>query len=202
MIKTLVFDFGDVFLELDKGATERELEKLGITNFSEEKTDFLRAYEKGVVSTKDFLAQLKEWHPEIPKDQLINAWNSILVDFPKERMDFIQDLAKNGDFQLILLSNTNDLHIDWVSKHISFFNKFRACFDAFYLSHEINYRKPDTGIFKFIIEKHKLDPEETLFIDDTKENTEAAKRLGFQIWNIDPAKENVTHLFTHKRELF
>lgn len=202
MIKTLVFDFGDVFLTLNKEATEKELEKLGIINFSKERMEFLQTYEKGLISTNEFLAQLKKWYPKIPQHELVKAWNSILVDFPRARMDFIQDIVKKKQFTLILLSNTNDLHMDWVSKHISFFNTFKSCFDAFYLSHEINYRKPDIEIFKFIIKKHQLNPSETLFIDDTAENTNAAQKLGFQTWNINPTKEDVTHLFTRKKEVF
>lgn len=202
MIKTLVFDFGDVFLTLDKSATQLEMQKLGINTLSDEKIDFLQTYEKGLVSTPDFLKKLQSWLPNSLETQLINAWNAVLIDFPQSRMDFIKQLSKSGKFQLILLSNTNDLHIQWISKNIYFFNEFKACFDAFYLSHEIHFRKPDANIFEFILKQHQLNPSETLFIDDTKENTEAAEKLGFHTWNINPKKEHVTNLFSIKSSLF
>lgn len=202
MINTLIFDFGDVFLTLDKNASLRELQKFGVAEFSSEKIEFFELYEKGIVSTEVFIKKMREWFPHISEDQLVHAWNSILVGFPQNRMDFIKKLSKEGKFQLILLSNTNDLHIEWVTKNICFFEEFKACFDAFYLSHEINFRKPDHTIFEFVIEKHNLHPKEVLFIDDTEENTEAAERFGLHTWNICPAQEEVTDLFTHKTHLF
>lgn len=202
MIDTLIFDFGDVFLTLDKSATLRELQKFGVENFSSEHMEFLETYEKGLVSTEVFTSTLGDWFPFLSKNQLINAWNSILMDFPQNRMAFIKQLSEDRKFRLILLSNTNDLHIKWVMKNIPFFEDFKACFDAFYLSHEINFRKPDRNIFEFVIEKHHLDPKKTLFIDDTKENTDAAEKLGLHTWNINPEKEKITDLFSRKNDLF
>lgn len=202
MIKTLLFDFGDVFLRLDKPATFRELKNLGIQDFTSEKIKFLQEYEKGTVSTTDFIKTLQEWYPQIPSSKLIKAWNAILLDFPQERMDFIQKLSEEGEFQLILLSNTNELHIKWVTEHIRFFQEFKACFDAFYLSHEINFRKPDHNIFEFVLEKHGLSPKEILFIDDTEENIAAAKKLGFHTWHIHPEIEDIIALFSSQKKLF
>ena len=213
MIKTLLFDFGDVFLTLDKSATLRELQKLGMTGFTPEMILFLQEYEKGHLSSQQFIAQFREWFPGISENQLIRTWNAILMDFPPSRMKFIKEvpasvstqkgeISEEKKYQLILLSNTNDLHIEWVSKHIAFFESFKACFDAFYLSHEINFRKPDPTIFEFVMKKHRLKPNETLFVDDTAENTETAQKLGFHVWNLDPEQEDVTELFSKKANLF
>lgn len=202
MIKTLLFDFGDVFLNLDKPATLKQLKALGLNDFSEEMLATNKAYEVGKLSTQEFLAFYQGHFPKQNNSALIKAWNAILIDFPPHRLEFLQQLKKEGKYQLILLSNTNDLHIKWVKKNIKSFTEFKNCFDAFYLSHEINFRKPDPAIYKFVAEKHDLKPEETLFIDDTKENTEAAKKLGFHTWNIDPATQDVVDLFSHNAHLF
>ena len=202
MIKTLLFDFGDVFLNLDKPATLRNLQAFGLSDFSKEQIRLLENYEKGEISTSNFVEVLRKEFQGISETQILSAWNSILLDFPQKRFDFIKNLSEEKKFQLILLSNTNELHIDWVVRNISFFEEFKTCFDAFYLSHEINFRKPDDSIFEFVLKKHTLFPEEILFIDDTKENTEAAKRLGFHVWNIDPKTEDVTDLFLHNKNLF
>ncbi|WP_324719479.1 HAD family hydrolase [Salinimicrobium sp. HB62] len=202
MIKTIIFDFGDVFLNLDKPATARELKKHEITHFSEEMLKQNQLYEKGLISSEEFVSGYCNSFPKLTSEAFTNSWNAILVDFPEHRLEFLQKLKKEGKYELILLSNTNHIHIDWVKQNISFFEEFKNCFDAFYLSQEINLRKPDADIFHFVLEKHNLKPGETLFIDDTEENTTAAAAIGIHTWNIDPSKEDVTDLFTIKSELF
>lgn len=202
MIKTIIFDFGDVFLDLDKPATARELKKAEISHFSQEMLRQNMEYEKGLISSEEFTSYYCKNFPQLTSEAFTNSWNAILVDFPKHRLEFLQQLKEEGRYKLILLSNTNHIHIDWVRENIDFFEDFKACFDAFYLSQEINLRKPDPEIYEYVLEQHELKPEETLFIDDTRENTEAAAKLGIHTWNINPAKEDVTQLFTVKKELF
>jgi putative hydrolase of the HAD superfamily len=201
MIKTLLFDFGDVFLSLDKSATQTHLNRFGISEFSEEMTIKNKAYEMGLISTKDFVAYYTEKFPQLSELDFIHAWNSILLDFPKHKLDFIKNIASDNQFELILLSNTNDLHIQWVEENIALFREFKACFDAFYLSHEIELRKPNEDIYQFILENHSRKPEEILFVDDTKENTDAAAKLGFHTWHLQAGKEDVVDLFNINRHL-
>ncbi len=199
MIKTIVFDFGDVFLNLDKAATKIALNKYGIADFTHEMILKNEAYEMGLIPTKDFVGYYTEKFPQLSKETFIAAWNSILLDFPKHKLEFLQRLADENIFELILLSNTNELHIEWVEEHIPHFSAFKACFDAFYLSHEIEMRKPNKDIFEFVLRNHEKEAHEVLFVDDTQANTEAAKALGIQVWNIQPGIEDVVDLFSiHK----
>jgi len=202
MIRTLIFDFGDVFINLDKSATIREMQKLNIEDLSEELVQINMDYEKGLISSDAFLATYLKSLTSLTKPQIIACWNAILIDFPKYRYNFLKLLSEKGYYKLILLSNTNELHINWVKENIPFYEEFVACFDAFYFSHEINFRKPDSAIYKFVLDKHDLKPEECLFIDDTKLNTEAASALGIHTWNIDPSKEDIIDLFTSNKKLF
>ena len=100
------------------------------------------------------------------------------------------------------MSNTNDLHIDFIKQNVSFYEDFKNCFDVFYLSQEIHLRKPNADIFEFVLKENNLIPNECLFIDDTKENTKTAEDLGFNIWNIDETKEDIIDLFKIKKTLF
>lgn len=202
MIKTIIFDFGDVFLNLDKPATAKELKKLGISEFSEEMLQQNMRYEKGLITSEEFIQSYSGNFPQLTSEDFKSSWNAILIDFPRHRLEFLKNLKKNGKYKLILLSNTNHIHIDWVKENVEYFKEFEACFDAFYLSQEINLRKPDPEIYEYVLEQHGLKPQETLFIDDTKENTQAAAQLGIHTWNIDPETEDVTQLFTVKKELF
>ena len=63
-------------------------------------------------------------------------------------------------------------------------------------------RKPDREIFEFVLNENRFKPSETLFIDDTKANTDTANKLGIHTWNIDETKEDIIDLFTIKKELF
>ncbi|NNE31374.1 MAG: HAD family phosphatase [Winogradskyella sp.] len=203
MINTLIFDFGDVFINLDKkGALNNALDLFNLKTFDANMLNINMQYEVGEITTVDFLNYYCTRFPELDKKIIVKAWNYIIKDFPDDRLNFIKDLAKKGTYQLILLSNTNELHIDHIKQNVGFYNDFKNCFDAFYLSHEINLRKPDKAIFKFVIDKHRLNPKDCLFIDDTKENTDTAIKLGLNTWNINEEQEDVIHLFTTKKELF
>ncbi len=197
MIKNIVFDFGDIFINLDKKLFAEELQKIHISQESEEMLPILQQYEMGLVSTDKFLTFFEE-RLHVSQDKLKRAWNSILLDFPKERLRFIQNLSESKKYRLFLLSNTNDLHISWIQKNwgMEQYNAFKICFEQFYLSHEINLRKPNNNIYEFVLTSNDLAPKETLFIDDTKENTDAAKALGIHIWNLKPGKEDVLELLT------
>lgn len=203
MIKTLIFDFGDVFINLDKeGALANALELFKIDELPEELIAVNALYEQGFLSTEEFIDFYSSNFPELSKTDIIDAWNYIICDFPVRRLEFIQQLAQDKKYTLILLSNTNALHIECVQKHISFYDDFKACFNQFYLSHEIMMRKPDAAIFNFVLSKNKLKPEECLFIDDTIENIEAASALGITVWNNNPKTEDIIDLFTLKSDLF
>jgi putative hydrolase of the HAD superfamily len=203
MIKTLIFDFGDVFINLDKkGAMANALNLFQIETFPDELVTINCQYEQGLISTEEFLKFYLDNFPNLTEEAIIEAWNYILKDFPKYRLEFIKQLAKEDTFQLILLSNTNKLHINWIKNTIPFYNAFKNCFVKFYLSHNIGMRKPNTEIFKFVLEENNLNPENCLFIDDTKENTESASRLGIHVWNINETTEDIIDLFTTKHYLF
>ena len=199
MINTIIFDFGDVFINLDKPAIERELYQLGVTSITEDMLEIARQYEKGAISTTDFVTAFTTKYPSISASQFKNAWNSIILEFPEYRLEFLEHLSTSKRYKLILLSNTNALHIEQVIENMSLYRyeRFKNCFDQFYLSNEIQLRKPDTSIYEFVLEENKLQASACIFIDDTKENTEAAAQLGIHTWNNNPKEEDVINLFDH-----
>lgn len=201
MLKNLIFDFGGIFIDLDKTAIPRSLQELGLKELTEEMIEQNLIYEKGLMSTEEFMEFYQTLLPDSSKEVLLDAWNSSLINIPKKRFDFLKKLKKNKAYRLILLSNTNDLHMRWVAENIGFYDDFKKCFDAFYLSHKINMRKPDKEIYEYVLQQNNLVAEESLFIDDLPENTKAAEELGIHTWNLNPEQEDVTELFTAKQEL-
>ena len=53
-----------------------------------------------------------------------------------------------------------------------------------------------------MLKENKIKAENTLFIDDNKDNTKAAAQLGYHFWNLNPSTEDITTLFKTKKELF
>jgi glucose-1-phosphatase len=203
MINTLIFDFGDVFINLDKeGAMQNALNLFKMSTFDKEMIDANIQYEIGNISTTEFIDFYKNKFPYLNEKQIVDAWNFIIKDFPPHRLEFIKQLQDTKEYKLILLSNTNALHIDFVKETIPFFSEFKNCFDVFYLSHEIHLRKPNADIFNFVLNEHNLTAKNCLFIDDTEENTFTAKSLGLHVWNINEKTEDITQIFNIKKELF
>lgn len=203
MIDTLIFDFGDVFINLDKqGAMQNALNLFKMNTLEDDMIKTNMLYEVGKVSTDEFIDFYTSKFSYLNENQVIEAWNYILKDFPEYRLKFIQQLAEEKRFKLILLSNTNDMHIDFIKSNVSFYEDFKNCFDQFYLSQEIQLRKPNKDIFNFVLESNNLKPEQCFFVDDTKENTDMAEALGIKVWNIDETNEDVINMFNLKNKFF
>ena len=202
MIKNIIFDFGDIFIDLDKSAPVNEFLKLGLQTLTKETNAIDQALEVGDISIENFVQQYQALLPNASEIEILNAWNSILKEFPIERLEFLQKLQKEDKYRLFLLSNTNDIHINFIKNKVEFSEIFKSCFEQFYLSQEIGMRKPNADIFEFVLEMNKLNPKETLFIDDTKPNTDTAEKLGIKTWNLSPGVEDIRDLFTIKAELF
>ena len=157
MIKNIVFDFGDVFINLDKEATFNQLSALGITKFSIEMIEVVKQYEIGKISTQEFVDTFSLMFPAISEIEFKNAWNAILKDFPLHRLDFLRSIAASKKYRIFLLSNTNSLHISWIQKTwgAELYSEFKKCFEKFYLSHEIHLRKPNQDIYKFVLNTNR-----------------------------------------------
>jgi FMN phosphatase YigB (HAD superfamily) len=195
MIHTIIFDFGDIFINLDKQATIEGLKKLGLTEWNENLNQLNLQFEKGEIPEEDFLLGIQKHVPNASLVEILEAWKAILLDFPLYRLEFLQKLSKK--YRLFLLSNTDSIHIETFEQEtgISFYSDFYQCFEKVYFSFEIGMRKPDAEIFNYLIQKHELSVKNTLFVDDKKENTDAALSLGFHVWNLQVGQEDVINLF-------
>lgn len=196
MIDTIIFDFGDIFINLDKPKLEKELQNIGLIEWNKTLATLNHNYEIGQIAEKEFLTEFQKQIPTIEIDTIKKAWNSILADFPEYRLTFLEQLTSK--YRLFLLSNTDYTHIEEVKRKVglNFHNRFITCFEKVYYSFEMGMRKPDESIYKYVIEKHLLNPQKTLFVDDKKENTEAAKNTGLLVWNLQVGKEDIIDLET------
>ncbi|MEH6407741.1 MAG: HAD family phosphatase, partial [Leeuwenhoekiella sp.] len=153
MIKNIIFDFGDVFINLDKKAPEYALAKVGVKVEDQQLFDLHDTYEKGLVTTETLIETYLAKFPGLSEISFKLAWNSIILDFPEKRLIWLQNLAKTQQYRLFLLSNTNDLHIEQVIKNMGAmrYSQFHSCFEKFYLSQQIKMRKPDLEIYDYVL---------------------------------------------------
>lgn len=206
-IKHIIFDLGGVLLNIDYQLTEEAFVKLGMQDFAEKYTqaqqiDFFSKYEKGLLSTKDFIAKLKTWLPNpVAHTEIVDAWNAMLLDFPLRRLQILQQLQLHYD--IVLLSNTNELHEEAFNqklKEVCGYNKLAVFFDRVYFSHHIGMRKPEAAIFEHVLADTGFDPRHTLFIDDSQQHIVGASELGIQTIWLEKGMSIEEHIFKPKVE--
>ena len=198
MINTIIFDFGDVFINLRKEKSLEEFQKLGLYGPNEDLLTHNDLFEKGKITETQFIDCFLKYIPDAGIQEVVKAWNSVIGDFPLRRLEFLQLLSTK--YRLFLLTNTDSIHINRFEHKVgmSFYSDFYRCFEKVYYSYEMGMRKPDPEIFNTLLRKHDLSPKRTLFVDDKKENTDIAESLGLHVWNLQVGEEDVVDLFDKK----
>ncbi|WP_346235998.1 HAD family phosphatase [Niabella insulamsoli] len=200
MIKNVLFDFGGVLYNLDFSKTFDAFEKLGFSDFeqmfSQYNADTLfQDLETGKITASAFYNRIKAMAPQPVTDkQIKDAWNALLLGFRMESLEFLIQLK--SDYNLYLLSNTNVIHYDHFSSQLleqTHYPSLESFFTKAYYSQDIGLRKPDLETFEFIIKDAGIQPEETVFVDDTYSNFPNAEKLGMKIHLLEPGSliENI-----------
>ncbi len=188
-IKNIIFDLGGVVLNLDQNKTIRAFKKLGadLTKLNDASSLFTD-FETGKIDANFFVDTLHaHLNGTASKEAIIHAWNSMLLELPSERVDLINSLKK--DYQLILLSNTNTIHIDAVYQEHGK-EVFENLFSKIFLSHEIGLRKPTVECYKYVLDQAGINGEESIFIDDMPANIKGADQAGIHtIWAKTPVDQ-------------
>lgn len=197
-IKNIVFDIGNVLVDIDYNVVIAEFQKLSDVDFSTivsyaKQEKFFDQFEKGEISAQDFRNRLKTLlKPNTTDAQINNAWNSILIAYPKAKFDLLRNLKKH--YSIFALSNINEIHVESIDKAAQqLFNesKFANFFHKAYYSNETGFRKPEKEIYELVLREQNLNPHETLFIDDKAENIMTANDLDIK-----------THHLTDRNRLF
>ncbi|MFI5202938.1 MAG: HAD family hydrolase [Flavobacteriales bacterium] len=204
-IKTIIFDLGGVLINVEYMAPIRAFQKLGVeVNESwyakATQNALFDDFEKGKISPVDFRNEIRKISGvNLTDDNIDSAWNSILLDFPKERMELLLNLKKK--YRLFLLSNTNAIHIREfynILERTFGKNPFPEIFDHCYYSHEMGLRKPDAEIFERVLKNHGLKPGETFFIDDSPQHVEGALKAGIRAHWLNLENERIIDIINGK----
>lgn len=202
MIDAIIFDFGNVFIDIDRKKTKKAFVDLGIPKWTVELEYSNQLYQIGKIEELEFMTTIQKYIPHIDILTIRETWNIQVGDFPLERLEFLQLIA--SQYKVFLLSNADKTHIDRFEHKfgISFARDFYNCFEKVYFSFEFGFKKPDTKAFQFILNNHNLIPKKTLFVDDTKKNIEGAKIAGLQTYHLNTPNEDVTELLDKLKKIY
>ena len=189
-IDNIIFDLGNVILNIDYQNTIDAFEKIGVPDASifyskSSQLNIFNQLETGRISKQNFILEIQKFAPKASASQIINAWNAILEDLPNERLEILKDIKDK--FSIFLLSNTNTIHIEKIIDKLGKkkYEEFYNLFDKVYYSHEVKLRKPNADIFKLVIKENCLSIKNTLFIDDSIQHIESAKKIGLKTYHLD-----------------
>lgn len=180
MIKAFIFDIGNVLLPFDFSVALRKLKEHSEVESLVEAIEPVKfAYESGRIGRAEFVSKIRDVLNYTGSEaEFVEAWEDIFTE-NTPMLDLVR--ALKGRYPLYLLSNTSDLHMDYVFRRYPVFNLFD---DAVY-SYLAKCFKPDRRIYEIALERFGLVASETVFIDDLKANIEAALELGFNAIHYD-----------------
>jgi len=190
-IKNLVFDLGNVIIDIDYAETVGEFQKLAVVDFSEvlsysTQHNLFNDFERGTITSAQFRNELRKFLKPGTSDEAIDhAWNAIIRHYPPAKFEMLCNL-KNW-YPTFALSNINEIHVDTIKKAMNRHfcePDIHSFFHGVYYSNQLGHRKPDREIYDVLLQRENLNPGETFFVDDKAENIETAKKLGFQAWHL------------------
>ncbi|WP_374165352.1 HAD family hydrolase [Arcticibacter sp. MXS-1] len=197
-IKNIIFDYGNVIFLIDFLKTQHTFTELGIENvdrfFAHAGHDPLfDEFEQGNISSAEFRDGIRRitGRPELSDKDIDGAWTSLLIGVPPVNHELL--LKAKERYRTFLLSNINEIHLDYITDYLKKEYQIESndmFFEKVYYSHLVRMRKPNREIFDLVLNENKLNPAETLFIDDSPQHLKTAQELGLH-----------THLMTREDSL-
>lgn len=202
MVKNIVFDLGEVLIEFEP---VKYLRQFGFDDDTNKLLSFIIFYSEewnmcnsGGYSrnteVRDILCKKYPQYAEKIKLVLTDEWVKMLTR-KEETVAFLKEL-KDRNFKIYILSNLSEESHNFMKQY-----DFFGLVDGGVYSYAEKICKPDRKIYKILLEKYNLIPEETIFIDDNKKNIEVAEELGIQgvvFDNLEVVKEKVEKLIAQK----
>ncbi len=203
-MENIIFDLGNVIIDIDFSLTFQALAKLSkgysVEEIAEIMTDqkLWQDFEKGLFTDNQFRTLLKSNLLLDATDiDIDEAFCALLLPIDPQRIELIKKLAQNH--RLFILSNTNHIHFKKVQKMIIEVTGTDIIEEEFiecaFLSYEMGMAKPDKAIYQQLMDEAMILPKETLFLDDMLPNLKAAEKLGIKTIQIVPNKFTILDYF-------
>ena len=190
-IRNVIFDLGGVVIDLDRDRAVRALEKLGLEGADEmlglygQKEPFL-GLETGETPAGEFFDIMRSrMKPGVTDKEITKAFNEFLVELPAKRLEMLRRMRMAG-YRIFMLSNTNPvMYNSWIDR------AFRQeggtvndYFDGIVVSYQELMCKPNVAIFETLMRRYGLNPSETLMLDDSEKNCQAAAEAGAHAFKV------------------
>lgn len=186
MIKNIVFDFGGVLTTIDTAQALDKFRSLGV----DKPEEYINSYcqkgpffelENGDITAEEFCRKLGAMcGREITFEDAKSAWLGFLVAIHTNLLEHIQTLR--GKYHLAVLSNTNPFIQSFAltGEFTPTGKSLADYFDSLFFSYRMHCSKPNEEIYRKMLESGNMKAEETLFVDDSEKNIDAAKRVGIK----------------------
>ena len=178
MIKTILFDLGNVIVSFDFKRAFGRLQPLCNYEVSDiprrlRGTDLIHRFEAGEIGPRQFVADLcKVLDLEIDYDEFCSIWTGVFLPEPLISESLVRNLA--GRYRLIIVSNTNPIHFGMIQRTYPLLQHF----DDYVLSYEVGALKPDRKIYEAAVARAECSAGECFFTDDLAVNVQAAREHG------------------------
>ncbi len=155
--------------------------------------DLLFRHEIGDISSEDLYQQVRnllDLDSSVSFGQFCRFWGEIF--WPQDAVIRLAE-ALIQQYQVILLSNTNDIHWNYLIQEFPFFNRV----DDAVLSFRVNAMKPDPKIYAEALQRANAPADQCVFIDDIFVNIQAAEALGIhgiQCRSAEQVEQELRHL--------
>ncbi|MDP8259040.1 MAG: HAD family phosphatase [Candidatus Aadella gelida] len=197
-IKTILFDLGNVIIKFDPAIAEK-----GYSSYGKIKKDVVVDYimnsrevdkymEGKLTSSKFYTVTCRKFNLNIKFKDFYEVWNDIFYSYPEMEKLILELKKKYPELKLILVSNTNKAHYEFLQKKYDVLKTF----DGHVLSHEIGCIKPGSRIFKEALRVAGSMPKETFYTDDRQDLIDAARVMGIRAFLFTGDKELKKQLST------
>lgn len=194
MYKNIIFDIGNVLLNFSpkeylssKFDNPKLVDELYFTIFKS--NEWVRL-DEGTITPDEaeaiFCMGDIEYSSQIK--YVMEDWCSMLTPI-ESSIQILREIKQKG-YKLYILSNYHAAAFKISYER----NDFFKLFDGMVISSEVKMLKPDSEIYEFLLNKYRLSPSETIFIDDTEKNIDAAGKLGIgtiRFINADALRKNL-----------
>lgn len=194
MTRAILFDLGGVIVPLDFARGYQAI--AGLCPLAPEEipkqiraSGLVARFETGEMGNEEFVEGLcQTLGLKLSYDGFCDVWSSIFLPHTLVPEALIESLGQHH--RLVLLSNTNAIHFDWIRERYSLLNHFHE----FVLSYRVGAAKPSAKIYREAVERAGCPPEECFFTDDVEAYVEGARAVGIDATRFHSHQQLVVEL--------